>query len=96
MITGLTVVDDLSTEPSNPSIHHQSEQDKGLLGGGDLETVVLRIVKDDPFATISEIKQAVRDSTRLDKVGWWRVFSLLRRRGLLTRRARFRFARGRR
>ncbi len=96
MITGLTVVDDIAAPSSGTTSTTRSEGSKGLLGGGDLETAVLRIVKDDPFATISEIKLTLRTSTRFDDAGWWRIFSLLRRKGLLTRRARFRFARGRR
>ncbi len=96
MITGLTVVDDIAAQPSHQSAGTQSKADRELLGGGDLETVVLRLVKDDPFASISEIKRSVRESSQFDSVGWWRIFGLLRRRGLLSRRARFRFSRGRR
>lgn len=72
-----------------------NEGQPDLLGGGDLETVVLHLVKDDPFATINEIKHRLRSSTDHDRVSWWQLFAILRRRGLLSRRSRFRFARGR-
>ena len=67
-----------------------------LLNGGDLDTMVLHVVKDDPFASISEIKQRIRSSSPHTDAGWWRIFGILRQHSLLSRRARFRFARGRR
>ncbi len=67
-----------------------------LLNGGDLETIVLHVVKDDPFASISEIKHRIRTSSPHSDAGWWRIFGILRQHGLMSRRARFRFARGRR
>jgi len=55
----------------------------------------LRIIKDDPFNTIGEIKQQLRGNILFDDVGWWTIFFLLKKRGLLSKRARFRYARGR-
>ena len=60
-----------------------------------LETAILRVVKDDPFASINEIRLDIADIDPEFEVGWWRVFSFLRKRQLLTRRSRFRLARGR-
>ena len=72
------------------------ESDRELLSGRDFETVVLNIVKSDPFASIGEIKQTMREASSFEDTGWWQIFAVLRRHKLLRRRARFRFARGRR
>lgn len=61
----------------------------------DLETTILRLVKDDPFASIGEIKREVRKIPAFSSVGWWQVFSILRKRKLLTKRSRFKFVRRR-
>jgi hypothetical protein len=68
----------------------------GVLQGNDLETVVLRLVKEDPFMTISELKGEIAQRYESVKAGWWRIFSILKHHHLLKRRARFRYARGRR
>jgi hypothetical protein len=64
--------------------------------GKDPETLVLWLIKRDPFLSISELKTEVNRRSPDAKVGWWGVFSILRKNGLRTRRSRFRFARGRR
>ena len=56
----------------------------------------MRLIKDDPFATIREMMGTLRIHEDYDQVGWWKIFFVLRKRSLLTRRARFRFARGQR
>ncbi len=62
----------------------------------DIETIILRIVKEDPFASIREMKREINRMPRVSPVGWWEVFSVLRRRGLLTKRSRFKLVRSRR
>jgi anti-sigma B factor antagonist len=61
----------------------------------DPELFVLRMLKNDPFVTISEIRRDYALQVTGAKVGWWRVFGILRRHGLLQQRSRFRYAWGR-
>jgi hypothetical protein len=53
------------------------------------------MVRYDPFASIGEMKREINRRSAHVTVGWWEVFGLLRRNHLLSRRARFRFARKR-
>ena len=62
----------------------------------DPETIVLSMIKEDPFYTISELSREVSRRNRFESIGWWSVFGILRRRGLLKKRARFRYSQGRR
>ncbi|HOP06889.1 MAG TPA: hypothetical protein PLF13_06310 [candidate division Zixibacteria bacterium] len=55
---------------------------------------MLRIIRDDPFATINQIKREINDSDGGEILSWWQVFNILRQRGLLTKRARFRYVWG--
>lgn len=77
----------------------------GRLSGGsptpdttasDPETMVLSLIKEDPFYSISELAHEVSRKNRFESIGWWSVFGILRRRGLLKKRARFRYSQGRR
>jgi hypothetical protein len=61
-----------------------------------LETIVLRMIRNDPFTSISEMKRAINRMPNVEPAGWWRIFSILRKNKLLTKRARFRFIRDRR
>lgn len=58
-------------------------------------TLLRRFIRDDPFMTIGELKRAVNNTPGTDSVGWWQIFFLLKRNNLLSRRSRFRLARGR-
>lgn len=89
------MVDDFDVESPDRYGPRGTGLDDDVLNGGDLETAVLRLIKSDPFASISELKQEIRLSTAFEDAGWWRIFGVLRRHGLLSRRSRFRFARGR-
>ena len=59
------------------------------------ELFVLRMLKNDPFVTISEIRRDYVLQVTGSKIGWWRVFGILRRHRLLLQRSRFRYAWGR-
>ena len=59
---------------------------------GDEETI-LKLVIDDPFATIGELSKQATDAAGHKKFGWWQVFGVLRRNGLLRIRSRYRYAR---
>lgn len=61
----------------------------------DTETLVLRCVKDDPFASIAEIKAEINSNRNLSDISWWRIFSILKNKRLMRKRSRFRYARGR-
>ena len=59
----------------------------------ETEGIVLRAIRQDPFYTIGELKMVVEESHPGMKIGWWSVFRILRKNRLISRRARFRFAR---
>jgi hypothetical protein len=42
------------------------------------------------------MKRAINRMPNVEPAGWWRIFSILRKNKLLTKRARFRFIRDRR
>ena len=58
-------------------------------------TLLRRFIRSDPFMTIGELKRAVNGTPGVDPVGWWQLFFLLKRHNLLSKRSRFRLARGR-
>ncbi len=62
----------------------------------DAETLVLSLVKEDPFFSISEMLTEMKRRRCSEEPGWWAVFSVLRRNKLLKKRSRFRFSQGRR
>lgn len=95
-MTSVSVIDNLLSSPSKWGHDHHS----GLVefdepGATDLETIILRIVKDDPFASISEMKREVSKMDRVPQGGWWRIFCILKKQKLLTKRSRFKFIRSR-
>ncbi len=59
------------------------------------ESLVLSLVKTDPFYSISEIVRIIRSDANGDgqKIGWWGVWSILRRHSLLSKKNRFRYSR---
>jgi anti-sigma B factor antagonist len=96
-VTRVTLVDGLSDPVRSPPSHMPAPATTPrVLTGDDVASAVLHMVKQDPFLTISEIKSEINDLPGSDEVGWWRVFSILKRNRLLTKRSRFMFARRRR
>jgi anti-sigma B factor antagonist len=64
------------------------------VAANQLEESVLRAIKEDPFYTILELKFALEESSPgSPRVHWWDIFKILRKNHLLSRRARFRYAR---
>jgi len=61
----------------------------------DLETAVLKMIKQDPFSSIGEMKQEINERSETLHVGWWELFFLLKRKKLLKRKSRFRLFRAR-
>ncbi|MFQ5498109.1 MAG: hypothetical protein ACE5FH_00415 [Candidatus Zixiibacteriota bacterium] len=65
----------------------------GKTDSSPFEARVLQIVRDDPFSSIREIRNALRFRSESEAVGWFTVFDTLRKMGLLTKRSRFRMIR---
>lgn len=57
------------------------------------EAVLIRSIESDPFLTVRELVQQINNQTDTTRVGWWRVFKMLKEKKLLSRRSRFRLAR---
>ncbi len=62
-------------------------------GRSEAEEIVMRAIRDDPFYTISELCLVLEETAPGHRLGWWGVFRLLKKNRLVSRRARFRFAR---
>jgi hypothetical protein len=59
-----------------------------------LDQELLSLVKADPFYSIGELADLLSDASNgARRVGWWKVWSILRRHALLTRKSRFRLSR---
>jgi len=58
-----------------------------------MEKVILKAIRNDPFYTISELRLVIEETLTGERTGWWRVFNILRRHRLLSRRSRFQYAR---
>ncbi|MEW6412997.1 MAG: hypothetical protein AB1483_11085 [Candidatus Zixiibacteriota bacterium] len=56
----------------------------------------MKLVEQDPFASIREIKTIINERPGGLRTSWWQVFSILRENRLLTRRSRFKYILGRR
>lgn len=61
-------------------------------GATPLETVILRLVAEDPFYRTGEIKERLAELGH-QRVGRWTIWQTLRRNKLLSRRRRFRYYR---
>lgn len=57
------------------------------------EEIILQLVADDPFASISELIEEALEIAPGLRLTWWKVFGILRRNRLLRHRSRFRLAR---
>jgi len=57
------------------------------------EEVILDTIGEDPFYTISELKLVIEETLFDSKIGWWGIFKILWQNKLISRRARFRYAR---
>jgi anti-sigma B factor antagonist len=59
-----------------------------------LDQELLSLVKADPFYSIRELADLLNNASNgAPRVGWWKVWSILRRHALLTRKSRFRLSR---
>lgn len=60
-----------------------------------LETLVLEMVAKDPFFTVSEIRREIARKNPGSRAGWWKIWNVLRRNSLLSKKSRYRRARNR-
>lgn len=65
----------------------------GGISGTKAEKIILGAIVEDPFYTISELKLVLEESLFDSKISWWGVFGILWKNSLVSRRARFRYAR---
>lgn len=59
------------------------------------EEVIIELIVADPFSSIGELADLAGEIAPRFRFGWWKVFTILKRQRLLSRRARFRMARKR-
>jgi len=59
----------------------------------NIDSVVLEMISKDPFYTIAEIKKEITRKHGGAKAGWWKIWGILRKNGLLSKKSRFRRAR---
>jgi len=65
-------------------------------GSLNIDSRVLRLVREDPFRSISEMKKILNSQNGFDeKVGWWKIRAVLKTNDLLSKKKRFRYAQGR-
>lgn len=57
------------------------------------DKLLLSAILRDPFQTIGELAEQININSNTSPVGWWRVFKLLRKNKLLSKRSRFRLTR---
>ncbi len=91
-VTRLSVVERSIAVAAHPSAVSTSVIGPGGLPVDSVESMILHVVRQDPFATIGEIKQEINRTDGELRAGYWQVFGVLRRYKLLRRKARFRFA----
>lgn len=60
---------------------------------GDPHDIVLEMIAIDPFLSIGEIKREIAKKHNSRKIGWWRIWNILRNEKLLSKKSRFRRAR---
>jgi anti-sigma B factor antagonist len=68
------------------------DPDSGGTSSTLAENIVLEMISKDPFLSISEIKKETTKKNPSLKVGWWRIWNILRHQGLLSKKSRFRKA----
>lgn len=65
----------------------------GEVEDGSEDKLLVSAILRDPFQTIGELAEQINIDSNTSQVGWWRVFKLLRKNKLLSRRSRFRLTR---
>ncbi|MEZ5359059.1 MAG: STAS domain-containing protein [Candidatus Zixiibacteriota bacterium] len=81
--------------PGTRGRSEESTRDSLVAPPKSKEETILRLVEEDPFASIGEMVTEASELAPKFKFSWWGVFAILRKNSLLTRRSRFRLARKR-
>ncbi|MCK4632628.1 MAG: STAS domain-containing protein [candidate division Zixibacteria bacterium] len=94
-VTDVKIIDQIASprQPAPPASAPSSDTIDP--GAADVETLTLRVIENDPFASIAEIRDEINRRGRALTASWWQVFGILRQKRLLTRRSRFRYFRSR-
>ena len=58
-----------------------------------VESLLISSIENDPFMSISEMVQHINNLSDTTRVGWWKIFKMLKKNKLLSHRSRFRLAR---
>lgn len=79
----------------SPGIRNQADDESASVETlpKTADEVILRLVAEDPFSSIGELNRDATDLAPRYQFGWWKVFGILRRHRLLSRRSRFRLSR---
>ena len=90
-----TTIEELPTFSQSVNPVKASEKIKVHSGRAETraEKVILGAIVEDPFYTISELRLVLEESLFDSRISWWGVFRILRKNNLISRRARFRYAR---
>jgi anti-sigma B factor antagonist len=78
------------TKAKSQSIGPRTALDISRLSG---EELILRLIIEDPFSSISELAEQAEEVAPTQELGWWKIFGILRQNRLLRHRSRFRYAR---
>ncbi|MEE9442958.1 MAG: STAS domain-containing protein [candidate division Zixibacteria bacterium] len=78
----------------SPGTKSRTQRDSGIVfPNAEPEEIIVNLVAEDPFSSISELVQDASELAPKVDWGWWRIFGILRRKKLLSRRSRFRLSR---
>lgn len=94
-VTRLTVTDQVGGENHSGVATAVLTENLTLSESSDPVTRILRVVQQDPFASISELKREVNRQPGTPILSWWQIFYVLKKHGLLRRRSRFQYVRRR-
>jgi len=92
-ISKLEIVENINNNHRTLTLSNSSKQTNDNHGHSSVEELLLYSIENDPFMSIGEMVQHINNLSDTTRVGWWKVFKLLRKNNLLTRRSRFRLAR---
>jgi len=90
-----TVVEELPSgfERGSSSKGDSDKKSRVAVPGFPIEENILKVIREDPFYTISELRLVLKETAPDYELSWWEVFKILRKNGLVWRRSRFLYAR---
>ena len=87
-VNRLKVVENLNSNGNDPESFRIGEVERA-----SEDKLLVSAILRDPFQTIGELAEQINIDSNTSRVGWWRVFNLLRKNKLLSRRSRYRLTR---